>query len=232
MTKSERDVAPDTAQRLSRQAQEIRRISSARFERLESALAPWQQILGVPLVVLVLGSSVALLVAGDLRGKLLERITTSWLAAFEQPPHVYHLPPPPPKESQVELRFPSQPIPVVTPGVVPVGGAVLGSAYAPKSGPAEFSPPVKDAAWEAAFRVLQEESEVVASLIEGEVNGLRFSGWEPLRVDASLYSIRLDMVRDSEQGIVPFAWSVDVSSRQTRPENQEARDLFFKLRRK
>ncbi len=231
MTKSERDVAPDTAQRLSRQAQEIRRISSARFERLESALAPWQQILGVPLVVVVLGSSVALLVAGDLRGKLLERITTSWLAAFEQPPHVYRLPPPPPKESQVELRFPPQPTPA-TLGVVPVGGAVLGSAPAPKSGSAEFSPPVKDAAWEAAFRVLQEESEVVASLVGGEVNGLRFSGWKPLRVDASLYSIRLDMVRDSEQGIVPFAWSVDVSSRQTRPENQEARDLFFKLRRK
>ncbi len=72
---------------------------------------------------------------------------------------------------------------------------------------------------------------MVGKLIGGAVSGLRFEGWEPLTAKPPLYSIKLDMFRESEQRIVPFAWSVDVSSRQTRPVNQEARDLFFKLRR-
>ena len=90
---------PKTGQRLRRQAQEIRETASRNVVGpLEPALAPWQQILAVPLVVLVLGSSVVLLVAGDLRGRLLETFTASWFVSFEQPPQVYRLPPPPPRQ--------------------------------------------------------------------------------------------------------------------------------------
>ena len=231
MKGSERQAPPDAAERLRQQARQIRETTSRRFGRVESALAPWQQILAVPLVVLVLGSSVVLLVAGDLRGRLLERIAASWFIAFQQPPEVYRLPPQPPRQVRTDLHFSSQPIPDPQPLVVPVGGAVLGSAPVEKTSPAEFAPPRKTPDWEAAFRVLQEESAEVGKLIEGEVSGLRFEGWEPLRADPPLYSIKLEMFRESEQQIVPFAWSVDVSSRQTRAENQEARDLFFKLRR-
>ena len=223
---------PETGQRLRQQAQEIRETASRNVVGpLEPALAPWQQILAVPLVVLVLGSSVVLLVAGDLRGRLLEGITASWFVSFEQPPQVYRLPPPPPRQPRTQVRFSAQPTLEPRPLVVPVGGSVLGSAPVETNSSTEFAPLQKNADWEAAFRVLQEESAGVAKLIAGTVSGLRFGGWEPLRVKASLYSIRLDMFRESEKRVVPFAWSVDVSTRRTRPENQEARDLFFKLRR-
>ena len=231
MEESEREAPSDTGEQLRRQAQEIRDIASGGFGRVESALAPWQQILALPPVVLVLGSSVVLLVAGDLRGRLLERIAVSWLVAFEQPPHVFRLPPPPPGQARVDLHFSSQPNPEAQPLVVPVGEAVLSSAGIEESSSSEFSPPRKNTDWEAAFQVLQEESAVVGKLIGGAVSGLRFEGWEPLTAKPPLYSIKLDMFRESEQRIVLFAWSVDVSSRQTRPVNQEARDLFFKLRR-
>ncbi len=227
----ESEPPPDTADSLREQAQNIREIVSQRLGRVEHALAPWQQILAVPLVILVLAASLMLLVAGDLRGRLLERIAASWFIAFEPAPEVYRLPPPPPRPARVDLRFSSQPIPESRPLVVPVGGAVMGSAPAQGSSPAEFTPPVKNPDWESAFQVLREESEVVGKLIGGEVSGLRFEEWEPLRAKPPRYSIKLDIFRESEQRIVAFAWSVDVSTRETRPENQEARDLFFKLRR-
>ena len=231
MKESERESPPDTADRLREQAQEIREVATQRLGRGGRALAPWQQILAVPLVILVLAASVMLLLAGDLRARLLERVAASWFVAFQQPPEIYRLPPPPPRPARADLHFSSQPIPDSPPLMVPVGGAVMGSAPAPESSPAEFTPPAKNPDWESAFQVLQEESEVVGKLIDGAVSGLRFQEWEPLRATLPRYSIKLDIFRESDQRVVAFAWSVDVSTRQTRPENQEARDLFFKLRR-
>ncbi len=228
----ESESPPDTADRLREQAQEIREMASQRFERAERVFAPWQQILAVPLATLVLAASVMLLVAGDLRERLLERIAASWFIAFEQAPEVYRLPPPPPRPARADLHFSSQPIPESSPLVVPVGGAVVGSAPVQGSSPGEFTPPLKNPDWESAFQVLREESEVVGKLISGEVSGLQFEEWEPLRVRHPRYSIKLDIFRESQQRTVAFAWSVDVSTKETRPENQEARDLFFKLRRR
>ena len=231
MRENKRDTPHDRADSLQKEAQEIREVASQPLGRVGRALAPWQQILAVPLVILVLSASVMLLLAGDLRERLLERVATSWFLAFEQPPEIYRLPPPPPRPARAELHFSAQPIPGAQPLVVPVGGAVMGSVSASESSPAEFTTPAKNSAWDSAFQILQEESEVVGELIGGQISGLRFEEWEPLRATPPRYSIKLDIFRESEQRIVAFAWSVDVSTRQTRPENQEARDLFFKRRR-
>ncbi len=231
MNEREREDAPDRTDRFREQAQEIREIASRPLGRVAPALAPWQQILAVPLVILVLAVSAILLLDRDLRGRLVEKVATSWSVAFEPPPEIYRLPLPPPRPAQVDLHFSPQAVPSSQPLVVPVGGAVMGSVPPQDSSPAEFSPPAKNPEWESAFQVLQAESGVVGKLIGGEVNGLRFENWEPLRATPPRYSIKLDIFRESEQRIVAFAWSVDVSTRKTRAENQEARDLFFKLRR-
>ena len=115
--------------------------------------------------------------------------------------------------------------------MVPVGAAFLDLETSPTAGPEDFQPEEKTKQWEEAFRVLEAESKVVARLLAGEVSGLRFEGWEPLRAEPPRYSIKLDMYSESDLCRIAFAWSVDVSAGETRPENQSARDLFFKFQR-
>ncbi len=232
MQKKEEATRPGKVSGLHREAEEIRRLAMEGLTPGADGLAPWQQILAVPLLILVLGAYTILLLADDLRQRVLDRVAGPWFVALEQPPEIYRLPPPPPKPARAELSFSTRPPVHDSEPTVPVGASILEPVRAPRPDPGDVQPAQKNAKWDEAFRVLQAESEVVEKLLSGEVSGLRFEGWEPLRADPPRYSIRLNVHSESKQRSVVFAWSVDVSDGQTRPENQAARDLFFKLRKK
>ncbi len=231
MHRKKKEIHSDNAFSLRREAEEIRRVAVDRHGPKTEGLAPWQRIVVMPLLLLALVTSTVLLTSGDLRKNILERIAGPWLAALDQSLEIYRLPPPPPRLAPAELSFSTQPrIPPAGP-MVPVVAAVLELETSPTEVSDDFEPEEKTKQWEEAFRVLEAESEVVARLLAGEVSGLRFEGWEPLQANPPRYSVKLDMYSESDLRRITFAWSVDVSGGETRPENQAARDLFFKFQR-
>lgn len=234
MTTEENQGSSDTgltAQELREQAAQIQRLARRRFVPADTGLAPYQQILSVALLVVVMGTALFLLVSGDSRRMLIQESASGWLTAFQAAPKTYRLPLPPPPVSQSGITFSSsEPVPEPS---VPVGQGVWETGVPPASAQQEkpFEAPAKTASWKQAFERLTHESETVGKLTRGEVEGLVFQDWEPIRAQPPSYSFRLNMLRESDGAVVPFAWSLDVSSGATRPENQVARDLFFRLRR-
>ena len=92
----------------------------------------------------------------------------------------------------------------------------------------EISP--KDLNFEKAFNLLVENSEFIEALVSGEIPDLSFDHWEPIRAAHPSYWLTLGVQNIVTGEAIKLAWSFDTDTLQSKPENQSARDRFFKMK--
>lgn len=215
------EVDPD---RLKREAQALRKsLGPPLRSRQYSAL---QKTLAFVLTLLAVGGSIYLLIDGESRRRLVVSLNDEWSRLYlsDQDRGVFKLPPPPPRQVQPRVVFPSGPV------ALGDDGGMTGTIYNAGEGPGDkvektFVPPPRTAQAAAAFRLLKAESEVASKLVDGQAPGLQFKEWRSVRNQPPVFFIDVLAMRESDQKELHFVWSVDLQQNQVEPLSQAARDL-------
>lgn len=178
------------------------------------------------LVFASLGAAVYLLTASETRQNLSQDLA-QLLGSPAVGDEVFPLPAPPAREPQRAVF--NQP----SPSASPVGssderiyeGGEGDFPPAPAAEEPAFVPPAKTESSQQAFHVLQEQSEVVAQLVSGQLPGYVYQDWTLLQQRPPRFLIQLLLERETDGQAIQATWSVNVSTSEVRPESQHARDL-------
>ena len=93
-----------------------------------------------------------------------------------------------------------------------------------------FEIPTKDPDFEKAFSLLVQNSEFIEALVSGKIPDLLFHDWEPIRAAHPSYWLTFEVRNIVTGEAVKLAWSFDIDTLKSKPENQSARDKFFKMK--
>ena len=186
----------------------------------------------ISLIVLVaFAAMVFLSVSEEARTTLIQKIALSWSLLETKEPDFYQLPPPRPDLPHFLVGAPSRGMKNTDLGNSVEEGLSSGDGIEEVSKDV-FEIPSKDSNFEKVFKLLTENSEFIKKLISGQIPGLLFDDWQPIRVALPNYWLTLE-VQDVVTGeAIKLAWSFDIETLKPKPENQSARDQFFKMKLK
>ncbi len=231
---STRPEHPEMAADLHAEAQALR------AELRERRLHPRHEYSGVSkflillLTLALLVGAVGLLVFPQQRRQLVATLFGEKLKPVSGDQIVYSLPPPPPKTPASRPAFP---VVAGQPSSGPPGDAVEGVLYT-RSGPplpgsaaaAEaaqtqpgFQPPPRTPEAEQALAVLRGKVELIARLLDGQLEDMEAVGWNPVKAEPPVFW--LDVVAKRGEQDLHLVWEVNVEREVVRPLSQAARDL-------
>ncbi len=93
-----------------------------------------------------------------------------------------------------------------------------------------FETPTKDSNFEKVFSLLVQNSEFIKALVSGGIPDLLFHDWEPIRAAHPNYWLTFGAQNVVTGEAIKLAWSFDLDTLKSKPENQSARDQFFKMK--
>ena len=235
MSETDHEQKAPPPRQLHQEARVIRETSSRSWKRPDPGDSPFRQlVVALVLVVCLLGAAY-LTASQGARMRVIGGVSSLWGSQIQESTQVYRLPPPPPRDNLPQIvvgQVPALPQTPLVPRTVPIGGSVAVYSRGEAQREEPYTPPARDAAFEQAFALLREQSEVIRKLASEELENLRLEGWDPLRADPPTYWFSLRVVDTSSGENLQLAWSIDVEASETQPQNQAARDLFFRLRRR
>jgi len=222
------DGKASPAQPLKEQAEFFRsRAPEGAGEYYAQALGPGRMLFYLGSVLAAVTAAVFLLAAPGSRREMVALVAEG-LSGPGAEEEIFRLPPPPP------------PVQTQITALGPVGSGSSSSDESPgvlfldefPERPEDVSEPRMEAAAviknqenEAAYELLQENSQVVAALLAGEIPEMNFLSWSPVKNDPPEFWIDLTVERQTDAQEVHLIWSVNTDTQRITPLSQAARDL-------
>lgn len=211
------------SERLRRQARRLR--TGTPLTEPPSLREPaWKRISCWVLLSLMVALALLLLRADDTRLLVADFLAQGWqriwTGQLEQ--EVIELPPP----SRDPTSRPPVRISVDSPSSAsPSARSQAGSGSRRSGGGSAPTSIAKSAGSESAYRLLQQKSDVVRSLVAGESADYEFKSWSPVKDNEPEFWIDLVVIRKSDGAQQHLVWRIDVDEARVQALSQAARDL-------
>ena len=218
------------AERLKRQAEQLRQEGYTPVAPLAAGPSRAAQIIYLAMLALIVGAVLFLLISGSSRVRLLRAIANAWGSIYptEYSAEVYKLPPAPPKAVEPRVVMQGSPTFAYEPPPSAVGAdetaATEGEGPSAEVVSKPPAPPEKTAGANAAYEFLIKKSDVARRLSSNNFPEFRFKQWRPLRNAPPEFWIDLIAVKSGGPDL-HFVWVVNPEADSVVPKSQDARDL-------